>query len=106
MLRRTGLFRIRRREVEETEVVDVDYNMFGGEVDDLDGDGGGVPEASMAVDRRARLSTTREAWSSVYFSQSDLMQSSPHHRTASRRKTTFAIDNNGPADVSSSSGLC
>ena len=106
MLRRTGLFRIKRREEKEIEVVDANYNMFGGQVDDLDGERGGFPEANMAVDRRARLSTTREAWSSVYFSQPDLMQSSPHHRAASRRKTIFAIDNNGPADISSSSGLC
>ena len=107
MLRRTGLFRIKRREEGENEVVDANYNMFGGEVDDLDGERGGFPEANMAVDHRARLSTTREAWSSVYFSQHDLMQPSPqHHRTASRRRTIFAIDNNSPADVSSSSGLC
>jgi len=104
MLRRTGILRIKRREGEGEETqVDTNYNMFEGEVGDLDGERGGVPGTIM--DRRALLSNTKEAWSSVYFSQTDLMQPQSHHRTTNRRRTIFAIDT-VPADVPSPNGLC
>ena len=108
MLRRTGILRLQTRQNEEIQTAtNSNYNMFEGEVDDLDGTGeggGGVSRTSMN-NRRAQLSTTKEAWSSVYFSQSDLNHSL-HRPTNSRRRTIFAIDDTTPPNAFSSSGMC
>ena len=106
MLRRTGILRLKRTQNEEIQTTaNSNYNMFEGEVDDLDGTGevGDVSGTSMN-NRRARLSTTREAWSSVYFSQND-MNHSLHRPTNNIRRTIFAIDGT-QSNSFPSSGMC
>lgn len=108
MLRRTGILRLNTRQNDEIQTeANSNYNIFEGEVDDLDGTGkGGDVSASNTNNRRARLSTTKEAWSSVYFSQTDLNHPhSPHRPTNNRRRTIFAIDDI-PSNAFSSSGMC
>ena len=101
MLRRTGILRLKTRKNEEIQTVaNSNYNMFEGEVDDLDCTG----EVGDVSGRRARLSTTREAWSSVYFSQND-MNHSLHRPTNNIRRTIFAIDGT-PSNSFPSSGMC
>lgn len=106
MLRRTGILRLKTRQNEEIQTAaNSNYNMFEGEVDDLDGTGevGDVSGNSMNY-RRARLSTTREAWSSVYFSQNDTNHSL-HRPTNNRRRTIFSIDGT-PSNAFPLSGMC
>jgi len=101
MLRKTGILkRSEIRSLQEELTADVEeYAMFPDAALEGTQDNGTGQTAERRMDRRARMSTTKEAWSSVYFD--DAIPPSSRGAT-NRRRTIFAIDDSAPARESGS----
>ena len=106
MLRRTGILKNQGEIRTLQQELDADgepYEMFSDAgVEGQENDAAQTSAVAATADRRARMSTTKEAWSSVYFGDAIPPSSIGADR---RKRTIFAIDGNAP-DAASDNPVC